>query len=255
MFAGCGGQTAGQGSEKPAVLTTAAAIDQHDIDAFTSAVKFNHCRFVVTPGVATFTPSNELAQLLFGDPHGDAHKQSFVVPPIGGSASITITALQAEMAGTGLTLADSTATAKLSFDGLLHARIPAPIVGSVSSDIQVSSSSISVAFTYDAASARFQVAGVSSHLSAQAKNCGLLGWCNGIVNSVLRTGLSPAVEGLLRHAVMGALNSADATARLDELLAAGYNLKDPQQTPWTLVADTLNLGGGAFTFTAQRPGS
>lgn len=254
LYTGCGGQDIAQTEqEEVTTTTTAAQINQTDINNFTNDIKLSSCTFVVAAGTATFTPSSQLSQVLYGDPNGNAHKTTFAVPPISsGGATITVTSLNAEMASTGITLSGSNATVKVSFDGMLHATIPVPVFGKVSTDIQINSSSVSVALVYNSMTELASSSGVTSNFNVAAKNCGGSGWCNGIVNNVLKTNLNNWVDTPLQNAITKALDSASATAKLDSGLVAAYNLKNKQATPWTMVPHTLTLASGAFNFTAQR---
>jgi hypothetical protein len=220
------------------------------LDTYTSDVKLSNCTFVDAAGTATFTPSNELSQVLYGDSNGANHKTTFAVPPItSGGATITITSLKVEMASTGVTLTGSNADVKVSFDGMLHATIPVPVVGKVNTDIQINSSSVTAILVYNTMTELASASSVTSSFNVQAKNCGL--WC-GAINNVLKTNLSTWVNAPLAAAITKGLGTAGATTDLDNALVAAYNAKDHQATPWTMVAHTLNLSSGAFNFTAQR---
>ena len=254
MYADCGGQDATPDTPE-GVLTAAARLDQNDIDGFMKTVNFGGSSFGVASGMAVFTPSSELSQLFYGDPSGSAHALSFAVPTLNsGGASILLTNLKAELANSGVSLLGSTATVRLGFDGILHASLPVPIIGTVNTDIQVNPSSVAVVLSYDTLRERLLPSSVSSHLDVHAQNCGSSGWCNGVVDTFLKSKLGSMVEAPLRDAIGKSLDSADVTTRLENLLTAGYNLKDHQASPWTMVKKTLNLDSGAFNFTAERPG-
>jgi hypothetical protein len=233
--------------------TKAAVLNQTDFNSFLSAVNLRGCTFLITGGTGTFTPSSELSQALYGDPNGSAHKLTFTVPPISSSgASIEITTLEAEMANTGITLSGSTATIKLAFHGTLKVSVTVPIFGKLKADIQIRSSSISFALTYDKANDRLQVASVTSKIDAVTKNCGGTGWCNGIFDGVLKTNLASWIETPLRDALNKAFEDPDTTAGFQDLLLVMYNRKDPKTPPWTLVAKTMELSTGAFRFNVER---
>ena len=254
IMMGCAGQESAP-SEQDAVLKVAAQLNQNDVDSFTQWIKLSDCALVVSAGMVVFTPSSEASQAFYSDPNGAAHKINYAVPVImSGGTSITIDNLKAEMDHSGLHLAGSTATVVLGFSGLLHASFPIPVVGTVNTDIEINSSKVSVALVYDSTSQRLQASSVSSQLDAHAKNCGALGWCNGIVDTFLKSNLTTMVEVPLRDALSKSLNSADVKNQLDKLLIAGYNLKDRQATPWTMVDNSLSLDAGAFHFMAQRRG-
>lgn len=251
LLVGCGGQESVP--SQPTAVRIAAQINQHDVDSFTNAINLTGCTFVVAAEAATFTPSAELSQMIYGDPNGRAHKLGFSVPKLAsGGASIVINNLQVELANTGLTLSGSTATVQLGFDGLLHASFPVPVIGQVNTDIRINSSRIAVALIYDPMTERARASDVSSSFDIEVKNCGILGFCNSIVENYLKTHLASMVEAPLRDVLTKALDSAEATARLDGLVIAGYNRKDQQATPWTMVPSTLNIAADAVNFTAER---
>jgi len=250
--AGCGTDDLGA-LQQEVTETKAAQINQTDLNGFTDSIKLKNCTFVITGGNGTFTPSNELSQVIFGDPMGSAHKVSFPVPNVTTpTASIDIKNITAEFNNTGVTLAGSNATVKLAFNGLLHIEVEVPIFGKLPADIQIKSSSISAALTYDAAAERVRVASVTSKFDATTKNCGGWGWCNGIVDGVIKTNLSTWIDAPMKDALAKALDSASITSGLQDGLVAAYNIKDKQPTAWSMVPKTMTLASGAFNFTAQR---
>jgi len=252
-FVGCGGEADIAELEQQLTETKAGAIGQADFDGYTNAVKLKNCTFVVGGGNATFTPSSELSQVLYGDPNGAAHKSTFAVPPIvSPSATVDITSLEAEMAITGLTLAGSNATVKLAFHGQLHVVVTVPVFGKLPADIVIKSSNLTTDLTYDKATERAKAAAVKANFNISTKNCGGSGWCNGIIDGILKTNLATWVEAPLRDSFTKALNSASVTASLYDGLAIMYNAKDPKPTQWTLAARSLELSTGAFRFSAQR---
>lgn len=233
--------------------TKAAKLDQRDFDTFVDTIKLRNCSFVVAAGTGTFTPSNELSSALYGDPVGSAHKTTFSVPPItSGSNSFTITSLEAEMANTGITLSGANATVKLAFHGELHISVAVPIFGKLPADIQIRSSSLSAALTYDKAAERARVASVTTKFDVSTKKCGGSGWCNGLVDGILKANLASWVEAPLKDVLTKALDSDSTTSGLNDLLVAGYNIKDPKTPAWKFVAKSLTLSGGAFNFTVER---
>lgn len=250
-LSGCGVE--GVDSVQQAVVETkAATIGQADFDSYTNAVKLKDCKFNIAAGTATFTPSNELAGVLYGDPNGAAHKSTFAVPPITASgATITISTLDADFANTGLSLSGSNANVKLAFKGLLKINVTLPVIGTVKPDIEIKPSNLTTSLTYDKATDRAKVASVKANFTLQTKNCGFLGFCNGIVDSFLKSNL-PAVETALKDALTKALDDQDVSDGLKEGLVIMYNAKDPKTPAWTLVANTLELSTGAFRFTVER---
>jgi hypothetical protein len=255
MVAGCAGTEPAQNESEPdgGNLTVAATLDQQDIDSFTSVTNLNSSTFILTPGTATFTPSSALSQVVYGDSNGLAHRQTFPLSMISsGGTSVSITDVQIEMANSGLLLSGGTATVKLAFDGLLHASFPVPIIGTVSTDLKVAPSSVQIVLVYDTMSARFAAINANLQLNVTAQNCGIGGLCNGIVDNFLKSNLTNELDTPLRDAISRTLDSEGVTAFLDKLLVAGYNLKNKQATPWTMVDDTLSIASGAFNFTAQR---
>lgn len=252
-FVGCGGEGDIAELQQELTETKAAVIGQSDFDGYTNAVKLKNCTFVVGGGTATFTPSSELSQVLYGDPNGAAHKSTFAVPPIvSSSASITITSLEAEMATTGLTLAGSNATVKLAFHGQLHVIVTVPVFGKLPADIVIRSSNLSTDLAYDKATQRAKAAAVKANFNVSTKNCGGTGWCNGIIDGILKTNLAAWVEAPLRDSFTKALDSASVTTSLEEGLAIMYNAKDPKPTKWTTTPKTLELSTGAFRFNVER---
>jgi hypothetical protein len=254
MLTGCGGEEVAQ-LEESVTVTKAATLNQHDFDTFLSGIKLSSCTFGIAAGTGTFTPSSELSQVLYGDPNGNAHKLTFPVPTISTpQATVDITSLDAEMANTGITLSGTTANVHLSFHGMLHVSVTVPIFGKLPADIQIKSSSIALNLGYDAVTERAKATSVVTKFDIKTQKCGGSGWCNGIVDSLLKTNLPTLIEGPLRDAVTKGLDSASATQGLDELLAAAYNVKDHAATPWTMVAHSLKLAASQFSFNAERTG-
>ena len=252
LLSACGSDELGQLRE-PLTETKAAQINQHDIDGFLTSIKLKNCTFVVGGGTGTFTPSSELSQVLYGDPNGSAHKLSFPVPTITSpSATVDITSLEAEMATTGIALSGANANVNVSFHGLLHVSVTVPVFGKLPADILIRSSSLTVALSYDKATERAKSSAVTSRFDLKTQKCGGSGWCNGIVDGILKTNLATWVEAPLRDAVTKGLDSASATQDLQDLVTTMYNIKDPQATPWTMDAHTLGLSAGAFSFNASR---
>ena len=252
-FAGCGGEVEIAELEQQLTETKAAQIVQADFDGYTNAVKLKNCTFVVAGGTATFTPSNELSQVLYGDPNGAAHKSSFAVPPITSSAAtITITSMEAEMANTGITLAGTTLSVKFGFHGQFHIVATVPVFGKLPADLVIKSSNLTANLGYDKATARANAQSVKANFSITTKNCGGTGWCNGIIDSILKSNLATWVETPLKDSLNKALNSADVTDALNEGLTIMYNAKDPKPTKWSMAAGSLDLSGGAFRFNVSR---
>lgn len=252
-FVGCGNEADIAELEQQLTETKAAQIGQADFDGYTNSVKLKNCTFVVGGGNATFTPSNELSQVLYKDPNGAAHKSTFAVPPIvSPQATITITSLEAEMANTGLQLAGSTASVKLAFHGQLHIVATVPIFGKLPADIVIKSSSLNTDLIYDKASARAKAQAVKANFSVSTKNCGGTGWCNGIIDGILKANLATWVEAPLKDALSKALDSASVTSSLNDGLTIMYNAKDPKPTQWAMSAGSLELSTGAFRFNVSR---
>lgn len=251
-LAGCG-EVEIDSLQQELIETKAAKLDQRDFDTFLDAIKLKNCSFVVAAGTGTFTPSNELSQALYGDPVGSAHKTTFSVPVItSGTNTFEITSLEAEMANTGITLAGANATVKLAFHGVLKISVTVPLLGKLPAEIQIKSSSLSAALSYDKAAERARVASVTTKFDVSTKKCGGSGWCNGLVDGILKSNLASWVEAPLRDALTKALDSDSTTNGLNDLLAAGYNVKDPKTPAWKFVAKSLTLSGGAFNFTVER---
>lgn len=252
-LAGCGEEAEIAELQQGLTETKAGLIGQADFDGYTNAVKLKNCTFVVSAGTATFTPSSELSQVLYGDPNGAAHKSTFAVPPItSSSASVEITSLEAEFANTGLTLAGANATVKLAFRGQLHVVVTVPVFGKLPADLVISSSNLSTDLTYDKATERAKAAAVRANFNVKTKNCGGSGWCNGIIDGILKSNLKTWVETPLKDSFNSALDKASVTDSLYEGLSLMYNAKDPKPTDWTLVPHSLELSGGAFRFNVSR---
>ena len=233
--------------------TKSATLNQADFTSFTNAVNLKGCTFSIAGGNGAFTPSNELAAAIWGDPNGAAHKQTFAVPPISSSsASIDITSLDAEMNNTGFTVAGSTTTVKVAFHGLLKVGITVPVFGKLNADITINSSNIAVGLTYDKTNDRVQVASVTATISEKTKNCGGSGWCNGIFDSVLKSNLAGWIQDPLKDALNDVFADPAATAEFQDLLLIMYNRKDPSTPAWTLVPKTMDLSSGAFHFTVEH---
>jgi hypothetical protein len=254
MIVGCGGEQLDIDQVQSELTESKAAkIGQADFDGYTNLVQLKKCSFVVGGGNATFTPSNELSQVIYGDPNGSAHKSTFAVPPITASgATLDITSLNAEFATTGLTLSGNTATVRLSFNGQLRIAATIPVAGKIAADIVISSSNIQAAMTYDPATARVQVASVTSNIAHKTKNCGLFGWCNGLVDSALKSNLKTWIDAPLKDALAKALDNADRTKNLEDALVLMYNVKDPKTPAWTMKPASLSLAASQFSFTAER---
>lgn len=252
-IAGCGTPEEFGALQQEITETKAATVVQADVDSVTDAVKIRNCAFSVAAGTGTFTPSNELSQALYGDPNGAAHKLSFAVPSLSTSgATIDIASLNAEFNNTGITIAGTNTTVKLSFNALLRVSVTVPIFGRLPADIQIRSSSISAALGYDKATERIRVTGVTSRIDAKTQKCGGSGWCNGLVDGILKSNLAGWIEAPLRDALTKALDDPDRTEDLQGVLLFMYNRKDPKPTPWTYTPHTLELTGGAFKFGVER---
>lgn len=252
VISGCGSDDISQLTE-PLTETKAGQINQSDINSFQTGIKLSNCSFVVGGGNGTFTPSSELSQVLYGDPNGAAHKLTFPVPTITSpSATVDITSLEAEMAATGITLSGANANVKVSFHGLLHVSVTVPVFGKLPADIQIKSSSLTVALSYDKATERAKASSVTSKFDIKTQKCGGTGWCNGLVDGLLKSNLATWVEAPLRDAVTKGLDSASATDGVYELVGAMYNIKDHQATAWTVDAHSLGLAASAFSFNATR---
>jgi hypothetical protein len=250
---GCGSEDDIASLEQQVTVQKSAQINQTDIDGLVNSVKLKNCTFVIASGTGTFTPSSELSQVLYGDPNGSAHKVTFAVPPLtSGSASIEIKNLEAEMANTGLTLSGGNATLKIGFKGLLKVSVTVPVFGKLPADIQIRSSSISAVMTYDAAAERVRVSSVTSKIDHVTKNCGGSGWCNGIVDGILKSNLSTWIDAPAKDALSKALDKDSITQDLNDVLVAFYNMKDPATPAWTGVPHTLSLASGAFSFKVER---
>ena len=233
--------------------TKSAVLNQTDFTSFLNAVNLKGCTFVIAAGNGTFTPSSELSMALYGDPNGSAHKLTFAVPPISTpTASIEINSIEAEMANTGITLSGSTATVKLAFHGLLKVQITVPIFGKLKADIQIRSSSISIALAYDKANDLVTVSAVTSKFDVVTKNCGGSGWCNGIFDGVIKSNLAGWIEGPLRDALTDLVADPATSEGFHDLLMVMYNRKDPKTPPWTYVPKTMELSTAAFRFTVER---
>lgn len=235
------------------VENKAAVIGQADFDSYTNAVNIKACTFTIAAGNATFTPSKELSKVLYGDDDVSKHKSTFSVPPISNpSITVDINSFNAEMANTGLTLAGANATLKVAFNGLLKIKVAVPLLGTLPADLQIKSSSLSAALAYDKATARAKVASVTTRFDITTKNCGGFGWCNGIVDSLLKANLATWIEAPLRDALNKALDDDDVTDGLNEGLVLMFNAKEKATPAWSMVANTLELSTGAFRFTAER---
>lgn len=251
---GCGTDELGTLQEELLAETKAAQIGQADLDGYTSAVKLSNCSFVIAAGTGTFTPSNELAGVLYGDPNGAAHKSTFAVPVVSTpDVTLEIKSFVADMSKTGITLAGSNATVKLAFNGLLRVEVQVPIFGKLPAEIEIRPSSLAVALAYDATTERVKVASVTAALDTKTKKCGGSGWCNGIVDKLLKDNLKKLIEAPLADSLGKALNSASVTDGLNQGLVIMYNAKDKKPTPWSMVPRTLSLSGGAFKFNVSRP--
>ena len=252
MLTACGTPEVDQLQEE-VVVTKAATLNQHDFDGFLAGIKLSSCTFSVAAGTGTFTPSSELSKVLYGDPNGAAHKLSFPVPTISSpTATVDITSLDAEMANTGITLSGANAIVKVSFHGTLHVSVTVPVFGKLPADIQIKSSSISVNLAYDSVTERAKASSATAKFDIKTSKCGGSGWCNGIVDSLLKSNLPTLVEAPLRDAVTKGLDSASSTAGLYDLIGAAYNLKDAQPTPWTADDHSLKLAASQFSFNASR---
>lgn len=238
---------------RPLTERKAAAIEQADFDTIIDEVKLRDCSFVVSGGVATFTPSSELSQAIFGDPDGSAHRITFPVPVIGsGAATVEIRSLAADFVATGLRLSGSTATLTVAFRGQLHVTAQVPLLGRLPADVELRPSSLAASLIFDTAAQRARVSSVVSRIDPVTRNCGGTGWCNRIFDNVLRANLPTWIEAPLRDAANGALDDPDRTENIEDAMVFLYNRKDPQATPWTLVPTTLELSTGAFRFQAER---
>ena len=227
---------------------------QADLDGYVDEVKLRDCTFVVAGGVATFTPSSELSQALFGDPDGSAHQITFPVPVIdNGSASVEIRSMEADFSATGLTLAGPTATLTVAFRGQLHVSVQVPIFGRLPADVEIRPSSLSVALVFDRATWRAQASAVTARIDPVTRNCGGNGWCNRLFDNILRANLATWIEAPLRDALNGVLDDPDITQGLEDAMVLMYNDKDPKDTPWSMVPMTLDLSGGKFNFEVERP--
>lgn len=242
-------------SQQQALLETkAATITQTDIEAQINVVKLRDCKFGISMGTGTFTPSNALSQVLYGDPDGSKHKATFPVPPFSSGANkVEITTFNADMANTGLSLSGATATMKVAFNGMLKVVVEVPFLGKLPADIQLNASSLSVGLSFDATAQRIRVASVKSAISHTTRNCGGSGWCNGLVDSVLKANLAKWIEPPLKDAITKAVDSAERTTDLEGALGFLYNLKDPKPTKWTTKAGSVTLLTNQFNFTASRP--
>ena len=156
------------------------------------------------------------------------------------------------MANTGVTLSGSTATVKLAFHGLLKVQLTVPVFGKLKADINIRSSSISIALIYDKAKDLVQVSAVTSKIDAKTEKCGGSGWCNGIVDGVLKTNLAGWIETPLKDALTDLFADPATTAGFQDLLMVMYNRKDPKTPPWTYVQKTMELSTGAFRFSVER---
>ncbi len=192
--------------------------------------------------------------MLYGDPNGAAHKTTFPVPVItSGTTKVEIRNVTADFNTTGLTLSGSNTTLKLAFSGLIHVEVTLPVIGSVKPDVTIKPSSLSVAVSYDKTTAKVKLVSVTAAITTSTKNCGFLGFCNGIVDNYLKDNLKGLIEPPLADALTKALDDPNIPKDLEALLAFGYNRKDPQPTAWTLVSGTLAQAAGAYTFTVTRP--
>ena len=252
-LAGCGEQPEIAELSQELTETKAGLIGQTDFDGYTNAVNLKSCTFVIAAGTGTFTPSSELSQVLYGDPNGAAHKSSFAVPPIvSPAATIDITKLEADMASTGLTLLGSTAAVKLAFKGQLKIVATVPIFGKRSAESVINPSNLLTTLSYDKATARAKVQSVKANFSVKTQKCGGTGWCNGIIDGILKTNLAGWVETPLKDALGKALDDADVTTSLVDGLTIMYNAKDPKPTQWTMDAASLELSTAAFRFNVSR---
>lgn len=252
-FVGCGNDELGTLQEELLAETKSAQIVQADLDGYTSAVKLSACTFAISGGTATFTPSNELAGVLYGDPNGAAHKSTFAVPVVSTpDVRLEVKSFVADMTKTGITLAGSNATIKLAFSGLLAVEVQVPVFGKLPAEIEIRPSNLAAALAYDTTTERVKVASVTATFDIKTKKCGGSGWCNGIVDKLLKDNIKKMLEAPLADALGKALNSASVTDGLNQGLVLMYNAKDKKPTPWSMVPHTLSLAGGAFKFTVSR---
>ena len=252
VISGCGSDDISQLTE-PLTESKAGQINQTDIASSQTGIKLSSCTFAVGGGNGTFTPSSELSSVLYGDPNGAAHKLTFPVPTISSpTATVDITSLEAEMASTGITLSGANANVKVSFHGLLKVSVTVPVFGKLPADILIRSSSITVGLSYDKATERAAASSVTSKFDIKTQKCGGSGWCNGLVDGILKTNLATWVEAPLRDAGTQGLDRAPRTEGLYDLVGAMYNIKDHQATPWTVDAHSLSLAASAFSFSASR---
>ena len=253
-LSGCGTDELGTLQDELLAETKSAQIVQADLDGYTNSVKLSACTFVIAGGTATFTPSNELAGVLYGDPNGAAHKSTFAVPVVSTpDVRLEVKSFAADMTKTGITLAGSNATVKLSFTGLLAVEVQVPVFGKLPAELEIRPSNLAAALAYDTTTERVKVAGVTATFDIKTKKCGGSGWCNGIVDKLLKDNIKKMIEAPLTDALGKALNSASVTDGLNQGLVLMYNAKDKKPTAWTMVPHTLSLAGGAFKFTVQRP--
>ena len=253
-MSGCGTDELGSYQEELLAETKSAQINQTDLNGYTNSVKLSACTFAIAGGTGTFTPSNELAGVLYGDPNGAAHKTTFAVPVVSTpDVTLEIKNFTADMTKTGITLAGSNATVKLAFSGLLRVEVQVPVFGKLPAELEIRPSSLSVALAYDATTERVKVASVTAAMDVKTKKCGGSGWCNGIVDKLLKDNMKKMIEAPLQDALGKALDKPSVTDGLNKGLVIMYNAKDKKPTAWTMVPKTLTLSGGAFNFTVSRP--
>lgn len=253
-MSGCGTDELGSYQDELLAESKSGQINQTDLNGYTDAVKLSSCTFVIAAGTGTFTPSNELAGVLYGDPNGAAHKTTFAVPVVTTSdITLEVKNFAADLTKTGVTLAGSNATIKLAFSGLLRVEVKVPVFGKLPAELEIRPSSLSAALSYDATAERVKVASVTAAFDVKTKKCGGSGWCNGIVDKLLKDNMSKMIEQPLKDELAKVLDKASITQDLQDGLMWMYNRKDAKPTKWTMVPKTLTLAGGAFNFTASRP--
>lgn len=251
MLTACGTPEVDQLQEQ-VVVTKAATLNQTDVNNLVGGIKLTSCSFVIAAGTGTFTPSSELSQILYGDPNGNAHKLTFPVPTINSpTATVDITSLAVDMTKTGITLSGANANVGLAFSATLHVSVT--VVGlKVPADIQIKPSSLTVSLGYDKTTERAKASAVTAKFDIKTTKCGGSGWCNGLVDALLKSNLPAMLETPLKDAVTKGLDSASATEGLYDLMSAAYNLKDAQPTAWTADPHTLGLAASQFSFNASR---
>jgi hypothetical protein len=225
-------------------------VDAKLVDFVVSTLGIAQSTLTVTNGHAVFTPSPQFASLVWMQPP-ELHQLSLDIPEVTQSLSPLPDAhaiiSHAQLDSIVIGLSQSTVTADLSVSGSVHVSSSFPVPDA---DIIVDKATLHV--EVGIADERLYVSSADANIQDHVENCGLFGWCNGIVHHALPD-LSQTI-GMHVESIGNAFLGDPAIWMTTMRAVAQYvNLATPPSEPrWVVDPTSVTISGGAIRAKASR---